>query len=73
IIIYSSHVLEVTEKVCSKVIILHKGHIVANDSVEHLRQLMKLPSLSEIFNELVVHEDTAVAAARIVETMKGEG
>ncbi|MGA2533720.1 MAG: ABC transporter ATP-binding protein [Candidatus Aminicenantales bacterium] len=73
IIIYSSHVLEVTEKVCSKVIILHKGNIVANDSVEHLRQLMKLPSLSEIFNELVVHEDTAVAAARIVETMKGEG
>jgi ABC-2 type transport system ATP-binding protein len=72
-IIYSSHVLEVTEKVCSKVIILHKGSIVANDSVEHLRQLMKLPSLSEIFSELVVHEDTAVTAARIVETMKGEG
>jgi ABC-2 type transport system ATP-binding protein len=73
IIIYSSHVLEVTEKVCSKVIILHKGNIVANDSVEHLRQLMRLPSLSEIFNELVVHEDTAVTAARIVEIMKGEG
>lgn len=72
-IIYSSHVLEVTEKVCSKVIILHKGNIVANDSVEHLRQLMKLPSLSEIFNQLVVHEDTALTAARIVETMKGEG
>jgi len=37
IIIYSSHVLEVTEQVCSRVIILHQGNIVANDSVENLR------------------------------------
>ena len=73
VIVYSSHVLEVTEKVCSKVIILHKGSIVANDSVDHLRQLMKLPSLSEIFNQLVVHADTSVTAGRIVKTMKGEG
>jgi ABC-2 type transport system ATP-binding protein len=71
IVIYSSHVLEVTEKVCSKVVILHKGKIVANDSVENLRHLMKLPSLSEIFSQLVIHEDTAALAARIVETMRG--
>jgi ABC-2 type transport system ATP-binding protein len=70
IVIYSSHVLEVTEKVCSKVVILHKGNVVANDSVENLRHLMKLPSLAEIFNELVIHEDTAAVAARIVEAMK---
>jgi energy-coupling factor transporter ATP-binding protein EcfA2 len=31
IIVYSSHVLEVTEQVCSRIIILHQGHIVAND------------------------------------------
>jgi ABC-2 type transport system ATP-binding protein len=72
IIIYSSHVLEVTEKICSKVIILYKGGIVANDSVENLRQLMHLPSLAEIFNELVLKEDTDVVAARLVEAMKGQ-
>lgn len=72
IIIYSSHVLEVTEKVCTKVIILYKGGIVANDSVENLRQLMHLPSLSEIFNELVLKEDTDAVAARLVEAMKGQ-
>jgi ABC-2 type transport system ATP-binding protein len=70
IVIYSSHVLEVTEKVCSKVVILHKGNVVANDSVENLRQLMRLPSLAEIFSQLVIHEDTAAVAARIVEAMK---
>ena len=72
IIVYSSHVLEVTEKICTKVIILYKGGIVANDSVENLRQLMHLPSLSEIFNELVLKEDTDAVAARLVEAMKGD-
>jgi ABC-2 type transport system ATP-binding protein len=72
IIVYSSHVLEVTEKICTKVIILHKGEIVANDSVESLRRLMHLPSLAEIFSQLVLKEDTDAVAARLVEAMKGE-
>ena len=70
VIIYSSHVLEVTEQVCSRIIILHHGRIVANDSVANLRTLMHLPSLAEIFSQLVVHEDTALTAERIVETIK---
>jgi ABC-2 type transport system ATP-binding protein len=70
IIIYSSHVLEVTEKVCSRVIILHRGTVVADDSVDNLRRLMRLPSLADIFSELVVHEDTDLVAGRLVETMK---
>jgi ABC-2 type transport system ATP-binding protein len=71
VIIYSSHVLEVTEQVCSRVIILHEGNVVANDSVANLRNLMHLPSLTEIFSQLVVHEDTEIAAGRIVAMMKG--
>jgi ABC-2 type transport system ATP-binding protein len=70
IVIYSSHVLEVTEKVCTRVIILHEGRVVANDSVENLRHLMHLPSLVEIFNQLVVHEDTEEVARGLVAAMK---
>ena len=73
IIIYSSHVLEVTEQLCSRIIILHRGKIVANDSVENLRTLMRLPSLTEIFGQLVVCEDTGAAAESIVRAMKGSG
>src|SRR5437016_2873167 len=36
-IFYSSHVLEVVEKICTHVMILRKGVVVANDSVENLR------------------------------------
>jgi ABC-2 type transport system ATP-binding protein len=70
IIFYSSHVLEVVEKVCTKVIILHKGAVVANDSVESLRGLMELSSLEAVFAQLVVKEDTRRVANDIVDAMK---
>lgn len=70
IILYTSHILEVIEKLCSRVMILHRGRVVANDGVERLRDLMKLPSLEEIFRELVVEEDTERVAKNIVQVMK---
>ena len=70
IVLYTSHILEVIEKVCSTVMILHRGRVVANDRVERLRDLMKLPSLEEIFRELVVEEDTERVAKDIVAVMK---
>lgn len=70
IVIYSSHVLEVTEKICTRVVILHEGRIVANDSVENLRTLMHLPSLVEIFRRLVAREDTEAVARTIVGIMR---
>jgi len=70
VILYSSHVLEVVEKVCTSVIILRKGCVVANDSVARLRNLMELPSLEDIFSQLVQQEDTEKIAADIVDVMQ---
>lgn len=70
IILYSSHVLEVVEKMCSKVIILYKGRVVANESVERLRDLMHSPSLEDIFSHLVLQQDTEHLANEIVEAIK---
>ena len=70
IIFYSSHILEVVEKICSRVIIIHEGKIVADDSIGNLRDLMKLPSLEEIFSQLVVQEDTEIIAKDFVDVMK---
>jgi ABC-2 type transport system ATP-binding protein len=70
IILYSSHILEVVEKVCSRVIILHKGRVVANENVTRLRDLMHSPSLEDVFSQLVLEEDTEQVASEIVETMK---
>ncbi len=57
IICYSSHVLEVVEKVCHRVLILRKGKVVAHDAVERLRDLMHQPSLEGIFAQLTEQED----------------
>lgn len=70
IIIYSSHILEIVEKICTRVIIIHKGRIVADDSVDRLRDLMHLPSLEVIFGQLVEQENTAAIAKGVSETMR---
>lgn len=69
-VLYSSHVLEVVEKICGRVLIIHKGSLVADDSVENLRHLMQTPSLEEIFTQLVQHEDTEQIAHKMVEVIQ---
>jgi len=59
IVFYSSHVLEVVEKVCHRVLILRKGKVVAHDAVERLRDLMHQPSLEGIFAQLTEQADPA--------------
>ena len=56
-ILYSSHILEVVERVCDKVIVLHKGKVVADDSIARLRTLLSRNSLEGVFSELVIRED----------------
>src|SRR5215813_11848422 len=68
--LYISHVLEVTEKVCARVIMLYQGRIVANDEVGRLRDLMQLPSLEQIFRQLARQEDVSGTAREIVAVMR---
>lgn len=70
IIFYSSHVLEVVEKVCSSVVILREGQVAAYDSIGRLRELMSQPSLEGVFAQLAQVEDTESIASRILEAMK---
>src|SRR5438132_4827260 len=70
-ILYSSHVLEVVEKVCSWVVIVRKGKIVAYDAVEHLRDLMQQPSLEGVFAQLTNQEDPGRIVGGILAAMHG--
>ncbi len=69
-VLLSSHELDTVERVCSKVIILSKGHVVANDSVQRLRTLMAQPSLEAVFSQLAIDQDTAAISREIVETIE---
>jgi len=64
-VLYISHILELVEKVCSHVVVIYKGRIVADDSVDRLREIMHLPNLEEIFAQLVQQDDMESRANQI--------
>ena len=66
VVMYSSHVLSTVEAICSDVVILHDGQIVANDTIGRLRDLMSLPSLEQVFRKLAVHTDVEGTAERLI-------
>ena len=68
-ILYSSHVLEVVEKVCHAVLILRGGQVVAHDSVANLRGLMSQSSLEGVFAQLTNPDDMDQVAGRILEVV----
>jgi ABC-2 type transport system ATP-binding protein len=70
VILFSSHELQTVERVSTRVVILHKGRVVANDSIEKLRSLMSLSSLEEIFSQLASEQDTAAVTKQMVELME---
>src|ERR1700730_13884547 len=72
-ILYSSHVLEVVEKICSNVLILRKGEVVAYDSIHRLQELMSQPSLEGVFAQLAQVEDGDALANRILDVMTWRG
>jgi ABC-2 type transport system ATP-binding protein len=69
-ILYSSHVLDVLEKVCSRVLILCKGRVAAHDSIEHLRETMHESSLEGIFGQLTREQNHRSVANHILEVMQ---
>jgi ABC-2 type transport system ATP-binding protein len=68
-ILYSSHILEVVERVCDRVIVLHHGKVVADDSIAQLRVLMASRSLEEVFAQLVMHVDPEETANDIADVV----
>jgi ABC-2 type transport system ATP-binding protein len=69
-ILYISHVLEVVERVCNRVIVLAKGKVVADAAPRDLTQLMHLPTLESVFAQLVQHTNTEQIARDLVGVMK---
>ncbi len=69
-ILYSSHVLDVLEKVCSRVVILSKGRVVAHDSIANLRESMHETSLEGIFGQLTREQNHRAVADHILEVMR---
>jgi ABC-2 type transport system ATP-binding protein len=67
VVLFSSHELDTVERVSSRIVILHRGKIVADDSIAKLRSLMELESLEAIFSQLAVEQDSNAMAREIAD------
>jgi ABC-2 type transport system ATP-binding protein len=68
-VLYSSHSLDTVERVCSRVLVLHQGRVVAHDEVGRLRDVLQQASLEAVFQQLVCDVDPAVTARDLVSAM----
>jgi ABC-2 type transport system ATP-binding protein len=66
-VLLSSHEMETVEKLCARVVILHRGRVVADDSVARLRTMINLPTLEGIFSQLAIEQDTDAIAREIAD------
>jgi ABC-2 type transport system ATP-binding protein len=68
-IFYCSHVLEVVEKVCSHVMILRKGRVIAYAPTDELQAMAGQSSLEDAFVHLIADRDSEQTASDIVKVM----
>jgi len=60
-ILYSSHVLEVVERICDRILIIHKGDLIADDSLESLRESTHKATLEDVFRQLTHKEGPPIS------------
>ncbi len=70
-IFYCSHVLEVVEKVCDRVVILNKGEIIADGDIDELKDLTHQGSLEDVFSNLTSPGDLDEIVRAFTESVTG--
>ncbi|MBQ8160115.1 MAG: ABC transporter ATP-binding protein [Clostridia bacterium] len=60
-VFFSTHVLEVAEKLCTRIAVIHHGEKVAEGTLEELRSQEHASTLEEIFLDLTGKEEAAEA------------
>ncbi|SHH90079.1 ABC transporter ATP-binding protein [Clostridium grantii] len=70
-IFYSSHIMDVVEKISTRIILLNNGTVLADGSFNELKSKSKEGSLEEIFNDLTHFDNHNSIAAEFLATIKG--
>lgn len=69
-IFYSSHLMDVVEKISNRIILISEGQIIADGTFEELKTLSEKGSLEGIFNELTGFHEHEQIAKKIIETLE---
>jgi ABC-2 type transport system ATP-binding protein len=69
-IFYSSHIMDVVEKISSRIILINNGQIIADGTFEELKQKCSEGSLEEIFNQMTGFDKHGAIAEEFIATVK---
>jgi ABC-2 type transport system ATP-binding protein len=68
-VFYCSHILEVVEKVCSHLIVLRKGNVIAHGPTATVREMIGKSSLEDAFLQLVEEVDVTQIVNEIIDAV----
>jgi ABC-2 type transport system ATP-binding protein len=69
-IVYCSHILDVVERMCERVVIIHQGRILQDGTVPQILERTGTPSLEQAFNRLTSTQDQAQRAEDMARAMQ---
>jgi len=69
-VLYSSHVLDVVERICHRVLIIDKGTLIADGSPDELKRRTQEASLEAVFREVTHAESAEPRVQRILDGLK---
>lgn len=69
-IFYSSHIMEVVQKLSDRIILLNEGNVVADGNFEQIKESSFDGSLEEIFNELTGFDEYETLSEEFVRVLK---
>jgi ABC-2 type transport system ATP-binding protein len=69
-IIYSSHVLDVVEKICDRVLVIHKGSLIAEGTPANLMCSTGQSTLEGVFRFLTDSAGASAGVSRIVASLR---
>jgi len=69
-IVYCSHILDVVERMCERVVIIHQGRILEDGSVPQILERSGTASLEQAFNRLTSTQDQAQRAEDMARAMQ---
>jgi sodium transport system ATP-binding protein len=56
-VVFSTHIMREAEKLCDRIAIMHRGHILAEGTLEELCEEHEEKDLEELFFRLILHHD----------------
>ncbi|MDZ7935083.1 MAG: ABC transporter ATP-binding protein [Emticicia sp.] len=68
-IFYSSHIMDVVEKISDRIVLINKGTIMANGTFEELKSQRETGSLEQIFNQLTGNNEHVQLAEEFIQVM----